>query len=222
MANNNAAQTMRHLDRDAHAKAPPSTGKTPAKGRQKSTTTNPPVAQSPAKLALCRAFDTTRIGAGKRSRTSDLRITNAPLYQLSYPGAEPRILRCGTTGRKHGCRTSYRRPGIPDAPYASTVRQVNEPLHSQAGTARRAFRIRSGTSSKSRRAVPALRGGTRGTCATARVLQGGHCPPRFPPQVKNQAEGSARLQTRASGVPLTPWVAAIRVTSSTDGVRQPA
>ena len=112
MANNNAAQTMRHLDRDAHAKAPPSTGKTPAKGRQKSTTTNPPVAQSPAKLALCRAFDTTRIGAGKRSRTSDLRITNAPLYQLSYPGAEPRILRCGATVRKHGCQT--RQPALSD------------------------------------------------------------------------------------------------------------
>ncbi len=30
------------------------------------------------------AFHTT--GAGNRSRTCDLRITNAPLYQLSYSG----------------------------------------------------------------------------------------------------------------------------------------
>lgn len=27
-----------------------------------------------------------KYGAGERNRTSDLRITNAPLYQLSYPG----------------------------------------------------------------------------------------------------------------------------------------
>jgi hypothetical protein len=34
------------------------------------------------------------IGAGKRGRTSDLRVTNALLYQLSYSGEEnPRILR---------------------------------------------------------------------------------------------------------------------------------
>ncbi len=29
-------------------------------------------------------------GAGKRSRTSDLRITNALLYQLSYTGSKER------------------------------------------------------------------------------------------------------------------------------------
>ncbi len=34
-------------------------------------------------------------GAGNRNRTYDLRITNAPLYQLSYSGKEPQILRCG-------------------------------------------------------------------------------------------------------------------------------
>ena len=28
------------------------------------------------------------LGAGNRSRTCDLRITNAPLYQLSYSGGE--------------------------------------------------------------------------------------------------------------------------------------
>lgn len=28
------------------------------------------------------------IGAGNRNRTYDLRITNAPLYQLSYSGEE--------------------------------------------------------------------------------------------------------------------------------------
>ncbi len=28
------------------------------------------------------------VGAGKRNRTSDLRVTNALLYQLSYSGAE--------------------------------------------------------------------------------------------------------------------------------------
>ena len=38
------------------------------------------------------------IGAGERSRTPDLRITNALLYLLSYTGAERRIIefrRCG-------------------------------------------------------------------------------------------------------------------------------
>lgn len=35
-------------------------------------------------------------GAGKRSRTSDLRITNALLYQLSYTGNQ-KIFPCGTT-----------------------------------------------------------------------------------------------------------------------------
>ena len=32
-------------------------------------------------------------GAGNRNRTYDLRITNAPLYQLSYSGKQPQILR---------------------------------------------------------------------------------------------------------------------------------
>lgn len=32
-------------------------------------------------------------GAGKRSRTSDLRITNALLYQLSYAGDEYTIIK---------------------------------------------------------------------------------------------------------------------------------
>jgi hypothetical protein len=36
------------------------------------------------------------IGAGKRGRTSDLRVTNALLYQLSYSGVgNARILRPG-------------------------------------------------------------------------------------------------------------------------------
>ncbi len=30
-------------------------------------------------------------GAGEKSRTPDLRITNALLYQLSYTGASPRL-----------------------------------------------------------------------------------------------------------------------------------
>jgi hypothetical protein len=35
-----------------------------------------------------------KIGAGKRNRTSDLRVTNALLYQLSYSGkVNARILR---------------------------------------------------------------------------------------------------------------------------------
>jgi hypothetical protein len=37
-----------------------------------------------------------KCGAGNRNRTYDLRITNAPLYQLSYSGKQPLILRCGT------------------------------------------------------------------------------------------------------------------------------
>ncbi len=35
-------------------------------------------------------------GAGKRTRTSDPRITNALLYQLSYPGVRARILKNGS------------------------------------------------------------------------------------------------------------------------------
>lgn len=42
-----------------------------------------------SKSPLARAFELD--GAGNRSRTCDLRITNAPLYQLSYSG-EPRIV----------------------------------------------------------------------------------------------------------------------------------
>ena len=33
-------------------------------------------------------------GAGNRIRTDDLRITNALLYQLSYPGNEPDNFQC--------------------------------------------------------------------------------------------------------------------------------
>ena len=32
-------------------------------------------------------------GAGEKSRTPDLRITNALLYQLSYTGVKPAIIR---------------------------------------------------------------------------------------------------------------------------------
>jgi hypothetical protein len=38
-------------------------------------------------------------GAGKRTRTSDPRITNALLYQLSYPGVRARILK---NSSRHG------------------------------------------------------------------------------------------------------------------------
>jgi hypothetical protein len=47
------------------------------------------------------------VGAGERSRTPDLRITNALLYLLSYTGIKRRIIefrRCGLkarTGEKH-------------------------------------------------------------------------------------------------------------------------
>src|SRR6185312_9674308 len=44
--------------------------------------------------------------AGNRNRTYDLRITNAPLYQLSYPGKESQILRC-TAGCRKGYRTAH-------------------------------------------------------------------------------------------------------------------
>ena len=37
-------------------------------------------------------------GAGDRSRTYDLRITNALLYQLSYTGVGPRIIEVGILG----------------------------------------------------------------------------------------------------------------------------
>src|SRR6185312_4023017 len=52
--------------------------------------------------ATCNAlFLLGKLGAGNRSRTCDLRITNAPLYQLSYSGdGEPRSLRGGRMGRK--------------------------------------------------------------------------------------------------------------------------
>jgi hypothetical protein len=42
-------------------------------------------------------------GAGNRNRTYDLRITNAPLYQLSYSGKEPMILRAAPRWRKRDC-----------------------------------------------------------------------------------------------------------------------
>ena len=58
--------------------------------------------KKPRKTCALRGCGCYKNGAGKRSRTSDLRITNAPLYQLSYPGREPRILRCAALRRKHG------------------------------------------------------------------------------------------------------------------------
>ena len=39
---------------------------------------------------VIKQYDTHFYGADKRIRTSDLRITNAPLYQLSYVGSEGR------------------------------------------------------------------------------------------------------------------------------------
>src|SRR6185312_17124095 len=49
--------------------------------------------------------------AGNRNRTYDLRITNAPLYQLSYPGKEPQSLRCTAGCRKGGRRLANRAHG---------------------------------------------------------------------------------------------------------------
>ena len=40
------------------------------------------------------------IGAGEKSRTPDLRITNALLYQLSYTGAEARNYRAPCVRRR--------------------------------------------------------------------------------------------------------------------------
>jgi hypothetical protein len=56
--------------------------------------------------ASLRAFDF--IGAGERSRTPDLRITNALLYLLSYTGAERRII-------------EFRRWGLKPAPAKQTL-----------------------------------------------------------------------------------------------------
>ena len=39
-----------------------------------------------------RAFWAVSIGAGEKTRTSDLLITNQLLYQLSYTSAEPEII----------------------------------------------------------------------------------------------------------------------------------
>ena len=39
-------------------------------------------------------------GAGEGNRTPDLRITNAPLYQLSYSGTEPHSLAARTSSIK--------------------------------------------------------------------------------------------------------------------------
>ena len=41
-------------------------------------------------LLVLSGLDPPKNGADKRIRTSDLRITNAPLYQLSYVGSEGR------------------------------------------------------------------------------------------------------------------------------------
>ena len=40
-------------------------------------------------------------GAGEKSRTPDLRITNALLYQLSYTGDEPAILAASPAAASH-------------------------------------------------------------------------------------------------------------------------
>ncbi len=47
-------------------------------------------------------------GAGKRNRTSDLRITNALLYQLSYSG-EVLILKHAALGRGAEGKTVYKK-----------------------------------------------------------------------------------------------------------------
>src|SRR6185436_2026199 len=52
-----------------------------------------------------------RAGAGERTRTSYPRITNALLYQLSYPGLEGAHSNCAT-----GAREAQRRPYTARAP----------------------------------------------------------------------------------------------------------
>src|SRR3546814_7432081 len=57
-----------------------------------------------------------RTGAGNRNRTYDLRITNAPLYQLSYSGDKERNCRVGgSTGSIDGQSTSCTRSSFGSA-----------------------------------------------------------------------------------------------------------
>ena len=68
------------------------TGTRPAVMLRYPVVTRTPKAKRLARQIASQAFDFA--GAGNRNRTYDLRITNAPLYQLSYSGKEPWILRC--------------------------------------------------------------------------------------------------------------------------------
>ena len=52
-------------------------------------------------------------GAGEGNRTPDLRITNAPLYQLSYSGTEPVIVAISSTHHKTNDRSMRLRLNSP-------------------------------------------------------------------------------------------------------------
>src|SRR6185436_3394788 len=66
-----------------------------------------------------------RAGAGERTRTSDPRITNALLYQLSYPGLEGAHSKCAA-----GAREAWKRPNPPKRASGLFPAQLDDELDS--------------------------------------------------------------------------------------------